>query len=1738
MSVGFTLRQFIGFRLSLAIFLLAFCFAASASAQNTYVPTLPDNTLTPADPIGVPPFVSSTGTHETINLSSGGLTVFLKALTLPQRGGWNMTLGYFHNSNTYSLEQNVQVAPVNNNESGKVFWGDFYTYYDGMNSPYPPLQINLPTLEASIEYMGDQQLFNPLDTSSEVNQFPVACVTNWTFTDWSGNKHSFGGFKATCSQETCPQNSFCHSVIGQLGTPTTSSTDGSWLYLDTTNKSDIQVTTKDGTVYHFTSFVDPYPNASSGTQYGGAQNTEHYYRGVFSSLVDTNGNSVSVQTSQSTYTLTDTIGRIVTIAPSGITYKDSSGQSRTISLTVGSSSTTSYSFGLSCSHQGSPNYNAPFSPPVINISQSVAKTAPYTMDLTFPAVDSTNTSRNYHMQFDTLSRLMQINYPSGGYTKYDYQTLMLNQQVGQITCLAPLMEVAHKRECTLSSGNCSNSQELVTTYAPTGAGGTIPSNGAIDETDPLGTRTHHSYTNAPAAGQFAPRETDTTIYNSSGTLLRTVHYDYTGMVTSQDLQLPTAITTTLNDVSPTISSVEQRQYQLASSCQNCVSIYYDNPTEIDEYDYDGSLKKKTAQTWEPTSNFTPPHILDRLATRTVTDPISGVQSTLSYGYNSVGDITSGTVGGTGITSLTTNYQRDSFGNITQITDPKLNITKFGYQDSWKDTSCAPSSNSSAYLTSITDALNQVWNFTYYSCTGLKGTARDPNDLAANRAGTTSTFDPLGRILSTTFPDGGQTTLTYVDATPNSVSKTSLIASGLNLTSNSIFDGFARTSQTQLTSDPDGPTYTVTTYDALGRVSQTYNPTRCSTPTTQCTTSPSGYPENTWGITTVYYDALGRTCLVVPPDGTLPSGSGCPAPTAQPSNTVLTTYSGNTTTVTDQAGKSRKSIKDALGRLTQVFEDPAGVNYETDYGYDAFGNLLCAGQKGTNTGTFSGCSSIPSSWRPRTFSYDSLSRLLSATNPESGTITYSYDADGNLLQKTSPAPNQTGTATVTLSYCYDALNRVTGKAYTAQTCSNGLLPSPLVSYFYDQSSYNGLAITNGIGRRTGMSDQSGIEAWSYDSMGRPLTDQRTTAGITKSIPYTYNLDGSLASLTYRADHYPFILTYTPGGAGRPISSSAPSFSFAYNVHYAPNGSLCSIYSAWGQEFRHDYTFNNRLQPINIQAWDTGSMPAHNACTTVASGNGDELDLTYSYVDVSNHDNGNVISIANNMDTHRTQQFSYDSLNRLSSANTLTTNQPMWQGDTNALPNCWAENYSYDAWGNLTVIAPFSSSYTGCSQESGFNFSNGGISTKNQIAVSGYGYDAAGNLTAAPPTGNTYVYDAENHLTSAGGVAYLYDGDGKRVGKAPVSTPTTPNYLYWYGTGSNILEETDGTGNYQYLEYYFNGMRLARSKADNWVDHFFTDALGNSRCVYGEGNPDGGCSDYYPFGGERPILDGGVNVSFKFTGKERDAESGLDNFGARYMTNSFGRFMSTDPAMKSVNGTNPQTWNRYAYVLNNPLRFVDPFGLWAISFDDVYDKKGKLKHRNIIVKKSKEGDDAASLAKQLGFKGKDADKLAAQLTKKYGDSDSLQLSKLGGIVGRTFDTAEQGVTAQAQYLANGGDPTRGPSSILYNDCSMTCARIAAPSDVPLSGDWGIQSMNNLIHQLGFASVSSGEERTGDIIRWGADAKTHFANVLFTGDDGITQVFSRSGVDGRFEIVPEDNSGFQHGYGDITGRFRPRE
>ena len=115
----------------------------------------------------------------------------------------------------------------------------------------------------------------------------------------------------------------------------------------------------------------------------------------------------------------------------------------------------------------------------------------------------------------------------------------------------------------------------------------------------------------------------------------------------------------------------------------------------------------------------------------------------------------------------------------------------------------------------------------------------------------------------------------------------------------------------------------------------------------------------------------------------------------------------------------------------------------------------------------------------------------------------------------------------------------------------------------------------------------------------------------------------------------------------------------------------------------------------------------------------------------------------------------------------------------------------------------------------------------------------------------------------------------------------------------------------------------------VEYYHLDAVGNVRAVSDEAGQVIERHDYLPFGeewcGTAVCSQTTAGQPYRFTGKERDPETGLDYFGARYYGSGIGRFTSIDPVYTwQENLADPQRWNRYTYGRSNPLRYIDPDG----------------------------------------------------------------------------------------------------------------------------------------------------------------------------------------------------------------------
>jgi RHS repeat-associated protein len=149
------------------------------------------------------------------------------------------------------------------------------------------------------------------------------------------------------------------------------------------------------------------------------------------------------------------------------------------------------------------------------------------------------------------------------------------------------------------------------------------------------------------------------------------------------------------------------------------------------------------------------------------------------------------------------------------------------------------------------------------------------------------------------------------------------------------------------------------------------------------------------------------------------------------------------------------------------------------------------------------------------------------------------------------------------------------------------------------------------------------------------------------------------------------------------------------------------------------------------------------------------------------------------------------------------------------------------------------------------------------------------------------------------------------------------LNHYNKDGRTLSETDSNGNLIADNIYLNGKLVA--KAESSALYFYhTDPAGTPLAMTDVNKVVVWKSDYKPFGEEDSIT-GTIENNEKFAGKEKDKETGLYYFGARYLGPKTGRFVTVDPAgISEKDLLNPQRLNRYAYSLNNPYRYVDPDG----------------------------------------------------------------------------------------------------------------------------------------------------------------------------------------------------------------------
>jgi RHS repeat-associated protein len=1288
----------------------------------------------------------------------------------------------------------------------------------------------------------------------------------------------------------------------------------------------ITVVDRDGTIYSF-----PTPGDTNlGAIVGG---------GALPSLIeDRNGNQLTVTAlANAGFKYTDTVGRgqgSASPALSASSFGSASGDTITVSGLTGPY--TVY-WGSANVNMPRPNVKQVGSDPYCNGISAYATTHPVVTSIVLP------NSQSYTFQYEsTYGLLSKVIYPTGGYVRYVWGINPLGEFAsfpdtngGANGCQYEYdsMAVAH-RYVSFNGQTEVLEQDFSYTTNWSGAGWNTKQTTVTTKDLARGITigvTTYTYVpgnfNAPpnvntSVGEPLPLEGTIVYQDGGGNTLRTVNKSW--FMPDEMLCQSTAQNGLTSRIDYTYGSgaqvTDKKEWDWGqqTACPTPYSAPSGTPKRETKVTYqtfgDTPLFPNGAPIYDRPSSVTTYDSGTERAQRTYTYDGSGLASSgVGTGHDSAysasmlvrGNATQNnewvnTTGG----YLTTSYAYDDTGQTVSMTDPKENQTKYFHNDAYASGCGSPPANTNAYLTEIQDAMGFTQTFTYRYCDGQLASATDRN----SKSTIYSYADSLARLTEISDPDGGTITNTYNDGSPTSSIVTSqTVDSATTYMTTQLFDGAGHVTRSQLNSDPDcsGADNTDTAYDGLGRAWTVSNP--------YCSAAPD--PHST-GTTTYTYDALGRVTSAAAPDG---------SPTSTTYSVNCSANPGDCSTVTDPAGKTRQLWTDGLGRLTSVVENPGGLGYLTTYSYNALDDLLTVNQ-GSQT---------------RTFVYDSLSRLTSATNPESGTTTYTYSTPSSVCSGDPSSPcTRTDARGITTYYnkawngssCpYDALNRLVCKSYSDGT--------PTAQFSYDQSSVTlgtwaspSLLNTKGRLTETQTFNSSGATvtgtAQDYDSMGRTADFyQYSSASNCGSSPvcssnYQYEYTGEVKQWTHPAG---YTFTNKVSGARRMqqiasswVDNQHPQY-LAQSITYMPWGAVSKFVNgsagSSGAPATETYMYDDRLQPWVIQL-TAGTQQTTAQC------------LVYNYYANPNWtppsscptssqlpptgttDNGNVMNYwdEDNVVTSNCHwtAYSYDAVNRLSGA--VAT--PCASGDESYnFPYIYTSDNSTGQDGNMSCV--FNGQIAGCSN---FSFS----ATTNQITSAGYTYDQAGNLTkdSSNSSPHTYQWDAEGRVASvdSGNTwSFTYNALGQRV-------------LWSYPSGADLhMFDPDGTwlgiaG--QYSVFWFEGRLLAvYGGSETYFDH--VNSIGSTSMMTDHaGNP---IEDvlFTPWG---DVLTASGSGGWSFAKMPYDdLKTTTDLTPARVFGPNFGRWFSPDPlGQDAADPSDPQSWNMYAYVRNNPTTLTDPSG----------------------------------------------------------------------------------------------------------------------------------------------------------------------------------------------------------------------
>ncbi len=765
------------------------------------------------------------------------------------------------------------------------------------------------------------------------------------------------------------------------------------------------------------------------------------------------------------------------------------------------------------------------------------------------------------------------------------------------------------------------------------------------------------------------------------------------------------------------------------------------------------------------------------------------------------------------------------------------------------------------LTSVTNALGHVTTYGAYDAHGRVGRITDPNGLIIDLA-----YDVRGRLINRAV--GGKSTTFEYDGVGQLTKVTPPNGAFLEYT----YDAAHR--RTDITDALGNNIHT--TYDLAGNKTkeEVFDP------------SNTLVRQHQW-----VYDTLSQLTQSIGAAG------------------QTTTYAydanGNRTSVTDPLNRVTHYTYDALNRRVSETDPLAG---STGYSYDALDHLLAVTDPSNLT---------------TTYTYDGFGDLLQEASPNTGTVLYSYDSAGNRLTR------QDATGATAIS-SYDALNRLLGIDYPG-TVSD-------VSYSYDQGPH-------GLGRLTGLTDGAGDTAYQYDVRGRLTTQTVTIDGLSYTTRYGYDDADRLVSLTYPSGR---VIGYPRDNTGRITevrsTSQGQTEVVATGLSYRPFGPLAELTFGNGLILTRSFDADGRLTEQTV-----GTVQHHAYAL-------DEAD--------------NIVGITDWLDMGRNQNFTYDALDRLIGANgrygsrgwsydevgnrlleTRSAGQTAYRYalDTHRLLAAEGldnRSFAYDEAGRMVGAGSYQFGYR----------EDGRLTTVNQESLprAAYRYNGLGQRvqkTTFQTTG--YHYDAAGHLIAESGEAGQPLREFVYLDDLPLAFIRSPEGREQDFNRDGVIDRSDvdillqarnqpvGPGDPRDLDRdhwitVLDARRLvlrcdyptcvggAPPQSEPAVYFVQADHLAAPRLLTDQNQTVAWFWDSDPFGGGRPEEDPDgdqqpLTLNLRFPGQYYDGESGLHYNYFRDYDPSLGRYLESDP-IGLVGGL-----NTYAYVGNNPLNYIDPFGL---------------------------------------------------------------------------------------------------------------------------------------------------------------------------------------------------------------------